>query len=80
MSLINRFLELLQNTFDEFDSPNYRLTNVIRKEIRIARLRSDYDNLLWIEEEMLSQENKQASSILERGKRSHYSINEFNIF
>ena len=79
MSLIDKVLELVQKAFDEFDSPNYRLSNVIRKGIRIARLRSDYDSLLWLEEEMLSQEDNEVRIIIQREIQPHYSKNEFNV-
>lgn len=45
-------LDLVQRALDELDSPGARLSSVIRKAIRVARLRRDYDSLYWLAMEM----------------------------
>ena len=62
MNVSDRTLELVTKSLDEFSTTNCQLSSVIRKAIRIARLRDDYDNLLWLEYEMVSLEDKDAES------------------
>lgn len=53
-SVADRILCLVQEALAEFDKPDYRLSNIMRRAIRIARLRNDYENLLWLENEMVT--------------------------
>lgn len=77
MSVLDRTLSLVQTTLDEFDSPNYKLSGVLRKAIRIARLRSDYENLWWLQEEMLADGDKEARNRIEKELLPHYSREQF---
>ena len=60
MEALERILNLVTDALDGLDDPNTKLSVIIPKAIRIARLRSDYDNLWWLEWEMISSENKDA--------------------
>lgn len=53
MTAQDRILELVNKALDELDSPEVALSTVVRKAIRIARLRNDYDNLWWLGLEMI---------------------------
>lgn len=65
-SVSDRILNLVQDALAEFDKPDYRLSNIIRKSIRVARLRNDWKNLWWLENEMvtLSIEDKYPHSFI----------------
>jgi hypothetical protein len=45
-------LELVQQALAELDAADGKLSSVIRKAIRIARLRGDYESLYWLAMEM----------------------------
>ncbi len=77
MSVLDRTLNLVQTTLDEFDSPNYKLSSVLRKAIRIARLRNDYENLWWLQEEMLADDDKEARNRIQKELLPHYSREQF---
>jgi hypothetical protein len=50
--------QLTLETLSALDSGEVKLSTVIRKCIRIARLRSDFYNLLWLEREIIDTTNK----------------------
>ena len=77
MSVLDRTLNLVQTTLDEFDSLNYKLSSVLRKAIRIARLRNDYENLWWLQEEMLADDDKEARNRIQKELLPHYSREQF---
>jgi hypothetical protein len=77
MSVLDRTLKLVQTTLDEFDNPNYKLSSVLRKAIRIARLRNDHENLWWLQEEMLADSDKEARNRIKRELLPHYSREQF---
>lgn len=77
MNVLDRTLDLVQEALSEFDRPEYRLSNVIRKAIRIARLRNDYENLWWLEEEMIESGERKARERLENEILPHYSASDF---
>jgi hypothetical protein len=53
-------LSLVHQALDELDQPDARLTPVMRKAIRVARLRNDWDALYWLHFEMESYDDKEA--------------------
>ena len=53
-------LSLVHKALDELDQPESRLTSVIRKALRIARLRNDWQALYWLQFEMVPYADKQA--------------------
>jgi hypothetical protein len=77
MNVLDRILALVQEALNEFDDPNYRLSNIMRKAIRIARLRNDYDNLWWLEYEMIPFENRDAQERIVWEILPHYSKDRF---
>lgn len=54
MGVFDRVLALTTNTIDGLESGSMPLSGVVRRAIRIARLRHDYANLLWLRIEMQS--------------------------
>jgi ABC-type transport system involved in cytochrome c biogenesis ATPase subunit len=68
---------LCRRLFAEFDGPDYRLSSVRRKAIRIARLRNDYENLWWLQAEMLADSDKEARNRIKKELLPHYSKDEF---
>jgi hypothetical protein len=76
MNITEELLSLVHKTFDEYDQPNPKLSNIIRKAIRIARLRNDYDNLRWLRMEMTDLNDKNAVSLINKEMASHYSKEE----
>jgi len=70
-------IELVKEAFEEFDTPNFRLSNILRKAIRIARLRNDFDSLWWLGLEMISFENKDAKRRISEEISPHYSRDRF---
>ncbi len=66
-----------------FTSPCYSrllaqaLSNVVRKAIRIARLRNDFENLWWLEEEVIESRERAARERMERELLPHFSAEDF---
>lgn len=79
MNIRDRILDLVQKALDEYDKPNYKLSNIIRKAIRIARLRNDWKNLLWLELEMITYTNIKVRDSIIIPIKFHYSKQEWNI-
>lgn len=52
MSINELLLNMVQSSTEDLENPDIPLSTVIRKCIRIARLRNDFENLLWLELEM----------------------------
>lgn len=75
--MLERTLALVHQALAEFDEPDYKLSSVIRKAIRIARLRSDYENLWWLQEEMIESREREARERIEREMSPHYSSENF---
>lgn len=77
MQVSEKLIDLVDKALSEFDSPDFRLSTVIRKAIRVARLRNDFDNLWWLEMEMVSLENKEARKRIMKEIQAHYSRERF---
>lgn len=52
MTTLDQVLSLVQQTLDDFDTPGVTASAIVRRAIRVARLRNDFDNLWWLELEM----------------------------
>jgi hypothetical protein len=50
---------------------------VVRKAIRIARLRNDFENLWWLEEEVIESRERAARERMERELLPHFSAEDF---
>lgn len=72
-----KLIDLVEKTLSEFDSLDFRTSRVIRKAIRIARLRNDFDNLWWMEMEMATLDNKDAQRRIKEEIQPHYSKAHF---
>lgn len=77
MDVLDRTLNLVHEALSEFDKPEYRLSTVVRKAIRVARLRNDYENLWWLEEEMIESRERKARERIENEIVPHYSADDF---
>jgi hypothetical protein len=77
VNMLDRMLSIVQQALEEFDSPNYELSGVIRKAVRIARLRNDYENLWWLQEEMIESRERKARERVENEIKPHYSADDF---
>lgn len=77
MDTLTTILNLVCDALDSLDDPNAKLSASIRKAIRIARLRNDYDNLWWLEWEMLSWENEEAKRRIAEEIAPHYTKDKY---
>lgn len=60
MDIARQVLDLVQQALVDLDTPGVRLSSVIRKAIRIARLREDYENLYCLSMEMRTVNDREA--------------------
>ena len=58
MSESSELLELVQSTITAVDNGTVKLSAVIRSCIRIARLRNDFVSLLWLQREIIDNQNE----------------------
>ncbi len=70
-------LNLVREAFNAIDLPAAPLGPVIQQCIRVARLRSDFDNLWWLELEMISLVDVARRAEIEAALRPHYSAEAF---
>jgi hypothetical protein len=54
VNLAETTLTLVRQALDDLDAPQVRLSAVMRKALRVARLRNDWSNVYWIHWELLS--------------------------
>ncbi len=73
----NHILELITSAIEEFDSPEMSLSALVRKAIRIAKLRDDFDNLMWLELEMVAKDDMESRKRLAIEYLSHYSLEAY---
>jgi hypothetical protein len=71
-------LSLVQTALNDLDNLNTPLSSVIRKCVRIARIREDYTNLLWLELELVNYNDKQAMNRIHDEIREHFSQDDFH--
>ena len=79
MDLINRLLDLVQQALGELDSRDCRVSSAIRKATRIAILRNDYPNLLWLRSQMISVSDSEANLRLREEVVPHFTKQEFSV-
>ena len=77
MNSQDHILELVIALIEDFDTPKMTLSGILRKAIRIAQLRGDYDNLLWLELEMVSKDDAESRKQIAVEYVSHYSIEDY---
>jgi hypothetical protein len=75
-----RTLNLVKEALDELDRPETRLSTVIRKAIRIARLRNDYENLFWLRMETIRITDQTALPDIAAETSAHVSAEEYKAF
>lgn len=74
---LDRILALAQSALDEFGSPQAPLSASLNKAIRIAMLRNDYENRLWLQLETISVENSDAITRLHAEIQPHFSRSDY---
>jgi hypothetical protein len=72
----DKILELVHQALSEIDDSNRSLSSVIRKCIRIARLRNDFDNLFWLEYEMSAVDDEDTKREILLEIAHHYTKDE----
>jgi hypothetical protein len=66
-------LEFVTTTLSEIESNQVPLSSIIRKCIRVARLRNDYENLWWLELEMIPFTHQKEWHRVRREVSPHFS-------
>ena len=74
---LQRILDLVTEGLSELEAGSVPLSSIIRKSIRVARLRNDYESLLWLQMEMISFEDKEAKLRVVRELAPHFSKSQF---
>lgn len=74
----NQILKLLEEAISTLESGEQKLSVVIRKCIRIARLRSDFYNLLWLEKEMIGMTNEYERARVIGEISPHFTKDQFD--
>ena len=74
----DRILKLVEEAISALDTGNQKLSVVIRKCIRIARLRNDFTNLLWLEREMIDATNEYERARVLGEIRPHFTKDQFD--
>ncbi len=74
---LDRCLVLVSEALRDIDNEPVRLSAIIRKCIRVARLRNDYANLWWLEQEMCSKVHEHARLRIQHQVEPHFSKGEF---
>lgn len=78
MNVLDRILALATEALAELENGQVRLSATLRKSMRIARLRNDYENLWWLHLEMSSVENKDAQRRIAWEIAPHYTEEQFS--
>ena len=73
-----QILKLVEEAISVLDSGEQKLSIVIRKCIRIARLRSDFYNLLWLEKEMIGVTNEYERARVMGEISPHFTKDQFD--
>jgi hypothetical protein len=70
MNISDTVLSLTREALADFADPNYRLSIIVRKAIRVAQLRNDSVHLWWLNWEMTSPDDTDARDRYQREARS----------
>src|SRR4051794_22930056 len=68
---------LVRSALEDVDDPTVRLSALIRKAIRIARLRNDYAALLWLDMEMRPLEDTETKQRIANEIAPHFTREEY---
>ena len=79
MDVKKKILSLLDGSFTSLDDSSVPTSTIVRKAIRIARLRKDFHNLVWLDWEMADGTEPQArrAILLEAG--SHFELKQLKM-
>jgi len=80
MSEQSELLQLVQNTVNAADTGTVKLSSVIRSCIRIARLRNDFVSLLWLQRELIDNQNEFERRRVFSEIIPHFTKDQFNHF
>ncbi|MFL6237616.1 MAG: hypothetical protein ACJ76N_31150 [Thermoanaerobaculia bacterium] len=64
MNVAEQILELVHQALSELETSGSSISSVIRKAIRVARLRGDYENLYWLSMEMRALGDQEAKNAI----------------
>lgn len=70
-------LKLTKEAISKLSNNEISLSVVIQQAIRIARLRNDFENLWWLEKEMISIEDQKARNKIRLEISPHFTKNKF---
>lgn len=76
MATLDRVLNLTQKALDEFDDRDMTVTRLLHRCERIARLRNDFVNLVWLQMEGLDIEQGREHSQIKLDLLSHFTEEE----
>lgn len=78
MSELSELHELVQGTIIAVDNGTVKLSAVIRSCIRIARLRDDFVNLLWLQREIIDNQNEYERNRVFSEIMPHFTKEQFD--
>ncbi len=76
MNTSDKVLALVQQALSELDHSEVPLSSVIRKAVRVARLRNDFEALYWLQLELVTR-TKENTRDIEAQTRPHFLEVEF---
>lgn len=74
----SELLDLVRNTICSIDNGQKKLSEIIHTCIRIARLRNDFHNLLWLQREIINNENSFERTRVFTEIQFHFPKEEFD--
>lgn len=76
MNIAEQVLGLVHQALSELETPGSSISSVIRKAIRVARLREDYESLYWLSMEMRSIGDQEAKTAIYLEIAPHFTRTE----
>lgn len=77
MSVLDQVTRLVQEALDDFDKPGTTVSSLLRRAIRIARLRNDFEGLMWLEIESNGVNDVAGNRRRMDAFKSHFTAEEY---
>jgi hypothetical protein len=77
MAQLADVMQLVRDALDEFDSPGVTAASVVRRAIRIARLRNDFVNLVWLQMEADGLDNLTPTKAIQQEAVGHFTRDDW---